>query len=339
MTGKKRIFVPLTMNKHKTLHLINMKTLTKVWVALCVLLSLGACSHRQAEQSRAFYMFTSFHEPANEGLRFLYSEDGIHWDSVPGTWLKPVLGDSILRDPSIVVGKDSTFHLVWTIAWRGNTGFGYASSKDLMHWSEPKRIPAMDSVASTVNVWAPELFYDDVKDQYMVVYSSCVPDKEFTLGVEDVKNNHRLYYVTTKDFETFSGPKLLYDPGFSCIDAVIVKRAAQDYVMVLKDNTRPNRNLKVAFAKDAEGPYTEASSAFTGFLVEGPSVEKLGEDYLVYFDDYNNHIYGAVKTRDFVEFTSMTDSVSIPKGHKHGTIFRAGEQTVNNLLEQASKVK
>ena len=114
-----------------------------------------------------------------------------------------------------------------------------------------------------------------------------------------------------------------------------MKRGEQDYVMVLKDNTRPNRNLKVAFAKRPTGPYTAASSPFTGFLVEGPSVEKLGDDYLIYFDDYQNHIYGAVKTRDFADFTPMTDSVSIPKGHKHGTIFRAPEAVVKGLLDQA----
>ncbi|MDE5961123.1 MAG: arabinosidase, partial [Duncaniella sp.] len=118
-------------------------------------------------------MFTSFHEPADEGLRFLYSEDGIHWDSIAGTWLKPEIGMNIMRDPSIVVGPDSTYHLVWTIAWKGDTGFGYASSKDLVNWSEQRRIPAMDSIASTQNLWAPELFYDDVKDQFMIIYASC----------------------------------------------------------------------------------------------------------------------------------------------------------------------
>ncbi|MDE6358456.1 MAG: arabinosidase, partial [Duncaniella sp.] len=94
-------------------------------------------------------MFTSFHEPANEGLRYLYSEDGIHWDSIPGTWLAPVIGDSIMRDPSIVMGPDSTYHLVWTIAWKGDTGFCYSSSKDLVNWTPQRRIPAMDSIAST----------------------------------------------------------------------------------------------------------------------------------------------------------------------------------------------
>ncbi len=128
-------------------------------------------------------------------------------------------------------------------------------------------------------------------------------DKHFDVGIEDETNNHRLYYVTTKDFETFSEPKLLYEPGFSCIDAVLVKRGAEDYVMVLKDNTRPNRNLKIAFAKDAEGPYTPPSEAFTETFVEGPSVEKVGEDYYIYFDVYAKKIYGAMKTRDFIHFT------------------------------------
>ena len=204
---------------------LNMKTLTKVGAVLALTLAMGACSQPQTETPQQdFYMFTSFHEPATEGLRFLYSRDGLHWDSVGGTWLQPEIGDSILRDPSMIVTPDSTFHLVWTISWRGNTGFGYARSKDLVHWSTQRRIPAMDSVKSTVNVWAPEWFYDDIRDRYMVIYSSCVPDSNFTVGQEDVNNNHRLYYVTTTDFETFSAPKLLLDPGFSCIDATLVKR-------------------------------------------------------------------------------------------------------------------
>ncbi|WP_289770001.1 glycoside hydrolase family 43 protein [uncultured Duncaniella sp.] len=298
-----------------------------------------SCNQQGAgnETGDDLYMFTSFHEPADEGLRFLYSEDGIHWDSIAGTWLAPTLGDSIMRDPSIVVGPDSTFHLVWTIAWKGDTGFGYSSSRDLVNWSEQRRIPAMDSVASTQNLWAPELFYDDVKGQYMVVYASCVPDVGFDVGIEEEKNNHRLYYVTTKDFTTFSDPKLFYEPGFSCIDATLVKRGPEDYVMVVKDNTRPNRNIKVAFAKDAEGPYTAASEPFTESFTEGPSVAKVGDEYYIYYDTYRKFIYSAHKTSDFKTFTDVTDSISVPSGHKHGTIFRAPRSVVEKLIEARKK--
>ena len=92
--------------------------------------------------NKDYYMFTSFHEPADEGLRYLYSEDGMHWDSIPGVWLKPELGQHrLMRDPSMVRTPDGTYHLVWTTSWKGDLGFGYANSKDLIHWSEQQMIP------------------------------------------------------------------------------------------------------------------------------------------------------------------------------------------------------
>ena len=89
-----------------------------------------------------------------------------------------------------------------------------------------------------------------------------------------------------KDFTTFTPTKLLFDPGFSVIDAVITKRAEKDYVMVLKDNTRPNRNLKISFAQQPEGPWSPASQAFTESFVEGPTVVQIDTNYLIYFDVY-----------------------------------------------------
>ena len=282
--------------------------------------------------SKDYYMFTSFHEPADEGLRYLYSEDGMHWDSIPGIWLKPELGQhQLLRDPSMVRTPDGTFHLVWTTSWKGDLGFGYANSKDLIHWSKQQMIPVMTEEPTTVNVWAPEIFYDEDSEQFMVVWASCIPGR-FERGIEEENNNHRLYYITTKDFKTISKAKVLYDPGFSSIDAVLVKRDKNDYVMVLKDNTRPERNLKIAFADSLTGPYSPASQPFTESFVEGPTVEKIGEEYLVYFDVYQKKIYGAMRTKNFINFTDVTSEVSVPAGHKHGTIFKAPESVVKALL-------
>ena len=291
-----------------------------------------ACGGEQAE--RELYMFTSFHEPADEGLRFLYSEDGLKWDSIPGVWLKPEVGtQKIMRDPSMVQTPDGVFHLVWTSSWKGDHGFGYANSRDLINWSEQRHIPVMAYDTTTVNVWAPEIFYDDVKEQLMVVWASCIPYK-FEKGIEDEFNNHRQYYVTTKNFETISETKLFYDPGFSAIDAVVLKRAPEDYVMVVKDNTRPNRNLKIAFASSPYGEWSEASEPFTDVFVEGPSVAKVGDDYIIYFDAYREKIYGAMRTRDFINFEDITQEVSIPEGHKHGTIFKAKESIIKGLIER-----
>ena len=124
-----------------------------------------------ASAQREVYISTSFHEPATDGLRFIYSYDGWNWQRVDGIWLRPEVGQQkVMRDPSIIRTPDGTFHLVWTSSWRGDRGFGYASSKDLVHWSEQRFIEVMQDT-STVNVWAPELFWDDVKKQAVIIWA------------------------------------------------------------------------------------------------------------------------------------------------------------------------
>lgn len=279
-----------------------------------------------------YYLYSSFHEPATDGLRYLYSRDGMHWDSIPGVWLKPEVGkQKVMRDPSIQSTPDGTYHFVWTSSWRGDRGFGYSSSKDLKNWTKERFVEVMTDT-STVNVWAPELFWDDSRQEMMIVWASCVPYL-YSKGEEDEMNNHRLYYTTTKDFKTFTPSRILYDPGFSCIDATLIKTGNQSYVMVLKDNTRPNRNLKVAFASDPHGPWSAASEPFSGNFMEGPSVAKVGSDYIIYFDRYKKFDFGAVRTRDFKHFEDISSQVKIPKNHKHGTIFKAPCRIARELLK------
>ena len=43
-------------------------------------------------QGKDIYVSTSFHEPATEGLRFIYSYDGVRWDSIQGVFLRPEVG-------------------------------------------------------------------------------------------------------------------------------------------------------------------------------------------------------------------------------------------------------
>lgn len=277
------------------------------------------------------YVFTSFHEPANEGLRLLTSDDALHWTDLNKIFLKPTIGtQKIMRDPSIVQGPDGTFHLVWTCSWKGDNGFGYASSKDLKNWSEQKFIPVMQKEPTTVNVWAPEIFYDDENSQFIIIWASTIPFR-FAKGVEDEDNNHRMYSITTKDFKTFSDPKLFLEPGFSVIDAVIVKKAVKDYVLVLKDNTRPNRNLKVAYSNNPLGPYNNVSETFSPKLTEGPTVIKKDGKYLIYYDAYGDKKYTTLSTIDFKKFEDISSSTTIPEGHKHGTVIRVKKKIIEDL--------
>ncbi|MBS1653435.1 MAG: glycoside hydrolase family 43 protein [Bacteroidetes bacterium] len=297
---------------------------------ITIIIGLSSCSQKA-------YLFTSFHEPADAGLRMLYSYDGYHWNDMDTVLLHPEIGNQkVMRDPSMVQGPDGIFHLVWTSSWRGDKGFGYASSKDLIHWSKEQFIPVMENEPSTVNVWAPELFYDKEKKDYIIIWASCIPGR-FEKGEEADSNNHRLYVTTTKDFKSFTDSKLFLDPKFSVIDAVIVKRAKDDYVLVLKDNTRPERDIKVAFSHSPMGPWENVSKAFTDNFTEGPTVVKVKDDWLIYYDSYRKKIYEASSTRDFVHFIIIDDKISVPQGHKHGTIVVVKKKIIKKLLSALGK--
>ncbi len=321
----------------------------KIFLCIFSCLIFFSCGEKEV------YLFTSHHEPALDGLHFLYSYDGYNWDSLAGVWLKPEIGNQkiyydyhtkkmeepkfygtpMMRDPSIVQGPDGTFHLVWTISWNGEQGFGYSSSKDLIHWSEQREIRVMADSA-TNNVWAPELFYDDVNEQFMIIWSSAILPERYTEADKLGQNKaHRAYYTTTKDFKTFAPTKKFYDPGYNSIDGYLLKRGDKDYVFIIKDNRKPNySNLFCVFSDSPEGPFTNPSVNFGPTYSEGPCAVKVGDEWLIYFDVYREFRYGAVSTRDFKTFTSIDDKISCPKGHKHGTIFKVKESVLKKMKER-----
>jgi len=306
-------------------------------ISTLLLGTLLLCS--SCEKKQDVYLFSTFREPATDGLYLAFSHDGYNWTDLGGSFLKPNVGnDSLMRDPSVVRGPDGTFHMVWTCSWTNDYGFGYASSKDLVHWSEQKFIPVMEYEPTTVNVWAPELYYEADSARFIIVWASTIPYR-FEKGIEDERNNHRLYYTTTRDFEHFAGTRLFLDPGYSVIDAVIVKRGTKDYVLVLKDNTRPERDLKVAFGQSPLGPWNKISEPFTRQFTEGPTVLFADNEWLIYFDAYRDKTYGAVKTKDFKNFEDVTSEISLPEGQKHGTVFMADEGTIKGLIKQSAKMK
>lgn len=282
------------------------------------------------------YLFTSFRGNGEDGLRLLVSEDGYHWNQLAEQLLKPCVGPSrLMRDPSMIYGPDGTFHLAWTTGWRGDRGFGYASSRDLVHWSEQRFIPVMAHEPSTVNVWAPELFYDAANEQFVICWASTIPGR-FPDNLEPRDNNQRMYYTTTRDFNSFAPTRLFFDPAFSIIDCTIA-HVDPGYVLVLKDNSRPQRDLRVAFGESPVGPWHDVSQPFTEKFTEGPTVLRIGDDWLIYFDVYQRGIYGAVKTRDFKTFVDVTRDVAFPAGHKHGTALKAPRAIVENLIRTARR--
>jgi beta-xylosidase len=308
--------------------------LLKSIMSAFLLLAVLASAAQPKAQGTEHYVFSFFRGNGETGIFLALSEDALNWREVNGG--KPVLipqvGGKLTRDPSVCRGPDGAYHMVWTTSWKDN-GFGVAHSTNLLDWSEQQFVPVNAAEPKARNTWAPEIFYDDATQQYLVIWATTI---EGLFPETQVKGdgglNHRIYCATTRDFKAWASKRLFYDGGFNVIDAFLFKKDGR-YGMVVKDETKepqPQKNLHVVWSEGGVmGPWGKAGPAFTDNAVswaEGPAVIRADGRWLVYYDMYNKHAYCAVETRDFVTFTPAR--VSLPTGIRHGTVFAVDPQTV-----------
>jgi len=320
-------------------------------VAVVGTLSCSRGTSGTATNDASAFLFSYFTRNGEDGLHLAYSADGTTWRPLNAgrSFLTPTVTGfgkdwqqwesraALMRDPSIVYGPDGLFHMVWTIAWN-DRGIGVAHSRDLITWSEQTRIPVMDHEPTALNAWAPDLYYDDAARQYVIVWATSIPGRfpatdSLAQRTSKGRADHRLYYVTTKDFNTYSPATLLYDGRFPVIDGTIT-RVGTRYVLVMKDESffPERRNLRVAFAESATGPYGPAAPAFTDLHTEGPSILRTAGWWYVYYDEYTRGRYSAVRTKDFVSFEPYRDSLVTPRGIRHGSAFLAPRSVLTRLM-------
>jgi len=301
-------------------------------LVILILISLFNCEKHKSE----VYLFSFFQGNGEDGLHLATSEDGLQWQALNNNQsvLVPQVGnDKLMRDPCIIKGGDGKFHMVWTVSWN-EQGIGYASSTDLINWSEQKYLPVMHHEPNARNCWAPELFYDEATEQYLICWATTIPGRfPETDAFGDDGYNHRMYYTTTKDFENFSDTRLFYDDGFNVIDATILKNN-ESFIMFLKDETlkpEPEKNIKTSTSDDLIGPYSKASESITKNWVEGPSAIKIDDKWMVYFDIYTENVMGAISSSDLINWTDISEEVRFPKGTRHGTVFKVERGVLDNL--------
>jgi hypothetical protein len=310
------------------------KAISKIVIYFAILFIFQTKILAQNNNS-SVYIFAYFNNNGKDGLHLAYSKDGYTWTALnhDSAVLKPmVANDKLMRDPCIIKGEEGLFHMVWTVSWN-DKGIGYANSSDLIHWSEQQFIPVMKGEDSARNCWAPEITYDKKKKHYMIYWATTIASKYKMDTIVESGYNHRLYYVTTKDFKTFSTTKLLYDKGFNVIDATIIPDGKK-YIMFLKDETRipPQKNIKIATSKKLAKGFSAPSVPITGdYWAEGPTTLKIGNTWVVYFDKYRDHKYGAVQSTDLKNWIDVSDKISLPKGIRHGSIFMVSEEELEKL--------
>jgi hypothetical protein len=221
-----------------------------------------------------------------------------------------------------------------------------------VHWSDPVLVQPFPAALPTAdqprNVWAPEIRWDPVAGDYIVLWSSTT-DRESNNdngSGNDGKPggyDHRIYATRTKDGKTFSAARLWFDQGFSVIDAQMV--LADRWIMVVKDEKNQNlggKNLRLTFApRDFSQPWTPVSAPVAGpgstlrphEMAEGPCLLHWHDQWYLYWDAFANGHYCLATSTDLEHWTDHTEELQMPPQPRHGTMFIAPREAVGWLRE------
>ncbi len=287
-------------------------------------------------------VFAYFKEPGNQGIYLALSRDGYTYtplnDGQP--WLKPDQSGEIMRDVFVTRNPDGHgFRMVWTWDWRGNA-IGIASSPDLLSWSPQRKVEIMRDFPRVHNTWAPETYWDQAHNNWLIIFSSSFDPADRTKPPEK-SEGLRIWATHTSDWETFTKPVMFFDRGFPAIDATMFHRTLngrKDVVLVVKDQTPdPLRyDERWTAGPTVEGPWSELSGPINESWSEGPSVLQVGDKAVVFYDHYRQPRarYEAVETTDWIHWTSANDKIHLPDACKHGSFFRVTEAEAQHLLSR-----
>jgi len=311
-----------------------------------------------AKEALKGYMFSYFTGEGTSDGEQLYAalskgNDPLKWRELNDG--KPVLtstlGEKGLRDPFIIRSPEGDkFYQIatdlriygngdWDASQRtGSKSIMVWESTDLVHWTDQRLVKV--SPDSAGNTWAPEAFYDAKLGSYVVFWASKLYDNADHSG--DTYN--RMMYATTRDFRTFSAPKVWIDRGYSVIDSTMIKDS-DTYYRFSKDernNTSSTPNSKFIFEEKsdsilnpsydfvAEGIGKGAMSAAEGPLVFKSNTEK---KWYMFADEFGGRGYIPFESTDLASgvWTPSTN-YDLPSKPRHGTVLPVTQAEYDRLL-------
>ncbi|WP_369167437.1 family 43 glycosylhydrolase [Streptomyces sp. R28] len=311
-----------------------------------------------AKQALKGYMFSYFTGEGTADGEQLYAalskgNDPLKWRELNDG--KPVLtstlGEKGLRDPFIIRSPEGDkFYQIatdlriygngdWDASQRtGSKSIMVWESTDLVHWTNQRLVKV--SPDSAGNTWAPEAFYDAQRGEYVVFWASKLYDNEAHSG--DTYN--RMMYATTRDFYTFSEPKVWIDRGYSVIDSTVIAHDGT-YFRLSKDernNTSSTPNSKFIFEEKsdslldlswdavAEGIGKGAMSAAEGPLVFKSNAE---DKWYAFLDEFGGRGYIPFETTDLASGTwTPSTGYDLPAKPRHGTVLPVTQAEYDRLL-------
>jgi hypothetical protein len=279
-------------------------------------------------------------------LHIALSTDGRHWTALNDN--KPVWEQRV-RDPYVRRGPDGLWRILSTGGGGSNDrekvgpGCLYITSKDLIHWQVERPLPLMKDVrnesgAFAGNIWAPEWFYDDQTEAYILFWSSSFKDAGW--------KESRLWYCKTRDWKTFTPAKQLFAPPYSVIDGTLLKHKGTYYLFHKEEEfgakTGERRAIRVATSKRLEGPYTIVKGhmnkgQIVPVITEGPTVmtDPLKRGWLLLYDYCMTNRFGVSYSPDLIHWT-VEENVSFPSDARHGCVSELTAEEANKLIEAYS---
>lgn len=287
--------------------------LKSCWVLLVLI--LVSCSSK-----REVFLRTVSDTTAVNGVRFVYSYDSYTWYKVDSVLKLPLVGEGSIKDPSLTKDRNGVYHASWVAVKNGKEGLAHATTEDFKTWSIPVFVRLVETDSSQIGVNTPRLLFDELTDTCLVYWSSARQGRTC------------VFALRTVDFKQFTSFEKLYDPGFAVEDPCLIRRAQNDYVLIVNDVDPIESNLKVAFSNRLEGPYERLSPSFTAFQTRNPSVTKIGAKWHIFYQDYGNNQIKVVTTLDFDSFEDITQETSIPNHAGGGDIVQISRKNHRKLL-------
>lgn len=303
------------------------------------------------------YLFVHFKEKIvtdGEAVYFGKSKDGYNWEKVNdgNPILMSNLGDKGCRDIEIVRLHTGGFMIITTdlcivrhmdenynVDWKQLNHYGSKSlcmwkTEDLVNFSEQRLVHfGRDDFGC---MWAPEVFFDEENEEYIIHWGSTVAETDH--------NHMSIYCSVTKDFETFSEPKLYFTKENEILDSHITK-VGDTYHLFYKNSSNPPMNMH-ATSKNLYGPF-EHDEKFEEYMdkeiqspgaYEGPTTYTLPDgkwclmlDFFGCEKDKMGYVPFISSTPGDMNFERCPEKFSFPYGFKHGKVIEITQEEYERL--------
>lgn len=302
------------------------------------------------------YLSVHFKEkltPDGEQVYFSISKDGFKWEEVNSG--NPVLvaqkGEKGCRDIEIVRLHTGGFMIITTdlcivnrmdenhnVNWKEVNSSGSKSlrmwyTRDFTSFEEERLVYFGRNDFGCM--WAPEVFFDEENEEYLIHWGSTVKEDNFT--------HMSIFCSKTKDFKSFTPPEIYFTKENEILDSHILK-INDTYHLFYKNAHNPGMNMH-STSKCLYGPF-DHDSVFQDYMetfsspgaYEGPTTYRLPDGRWCLMLDFfgcpkpeMGYVPFTTPGNELKDFRMNKEEFSFPYGFKHGRFIEITQEEYENI--------